>query len=76
MFGNLEGEETRGKRRVEENGYPPSYLNVSKIKYREGIISLFIVCNFVNMIRVNLIIHLGQHFYALLFLQISPTWEN
>ena len=34
MFGNLEGEETRGEMRVEENGYPPSYLNVSKIKYK------------------------------------------
>ena len=39
------------------------------LKLRErGIISLFIVCNFVNMIRINLIIHLVKYFYILLFL--------
>ena len=41
-----------------------------------GIISIFIVCNFVNMARVNLVIHLVKHFYALLSLQISPIWGS
>ena len=58
--------------RVEGNSYPPSYLDVFKIKYEGRIISLFIVCNFVNMVRVNLVIHLVKHFYALLSPQISP----
>ena len=41
-----------------------------------GIISIFIVCNFVNMAQVNLVIHLVKHFYALLSLQISPIWGS
>ena len=41
-----------------------------------GIISIFIACNFVNMARVNLVIHLVKHFYALLSLQISPIWGS
>ena len=41
-----------------------------------GIISIFIVCNFVNMARVNLVIHLVKHFYALLSFQISPIWGS
>ena len=41
-----------------------------------GIISFFIVCNFVNMVRVNLVIHLVKHFYILLSFQISPILGN
>ena len=45
------------------------YLVQMFLKLRErGIISLFIVCNFINIIRVNLVIHLIKHFYALLSL--------
>ena len=47
-----------------------------KLSKGRGIMSLFIVCNFVNMVRVNLVIHLVKHFYALLSLQISLIWEN
>ena len=43
-----------------------------KFKGEGGIIILFIVCNFVDTVRVNLVIHLVKHFYALLSLQISP----
>ena len=40
------------------------FLKLSKGKGRvEG----NIVCNFVNMVRVNLVIHLVKNFYALLF---------
>ena len=39
-----------------------------------GIINIFIVCNFVNMVRVNLIIHLVKYIYALFSFQISPIW--
>ena len=42
----------------------------------EGIINLFIVCNFVDMVKVNLVIHLIKHFCALLSLQISQIWGN
>ena len=62
-------------KRVKGNSYPPPYLNVSKIKWEKGgrgIISLFIICNFVNMVRVNLVIYFVKHFYALFSLQISP----
>ena len=41
-----------------------------------GIISIFIVCKFVNMAQENLVIHLVKHFYALLSLQISPIWGS
>ena len=64
MFESLEGEGSRGEG-VERNGYPLLYLDVFKIK-KGGIISLFIVCNFVNMVRVNLVIYLVKHFYTLL----------
>ena len=65
------------ERRVDENGYPPSCLNVFKKKVKErGIISIFIVCNFVNMVKVNLVIYLVLCFYALLSFQISPIWGN
>ena len=47
-----------------------------KLSTGEGNNLSFIVCNFVNMVRVNLVIHLVKHFYALLSLQISPIWEN
>ena len=63
------------ERRIEGKSYPPPCLDVFKIKGRR-IISLFIVCNFVNMVKINLVIHLVKHFYALLSLQISPIWEN
>ena len=33
-----------------------------------------LVCNFVNMVRVNLVIYLVKYFYILLSLQISPIW--
>ena len=33
-----------------------------------------LVCNFVNMVRINLVIHLVKYFYTLLSLQISPIW--
>ena len=42
----------------------------------EGIINIFIVCNFVDMVKVNLVIHLIKHLCALLSLQISPIWGN
>lgn len=42
------------------------------LKLRErGIINIFIVCNFVNMVRVNLIIHLVKHIYMLYSLSKS-----
>ena len=44
-----------------------------KLSRGGGIISIFIVCNFVNMVRVNLVIHLVKYFYALLSLRISLT---
>ena len=44
-----------------------------KLRERE-IISFFIICNFVIMVRVNLVIHLVKHFYALLSFQISQIW--
>ena len=31
-----------------------------------------LVCNFVNMVGINLVIHLVKYFYTLLSLQISP----
>ena len=63
------------ERRVKGNGYPPLCLDVFKIKGEENI-SPFIICNFVNIIMVNLVIHLFKHYYALLSLQISSIWEN
>ena len=47
-----------------------------KLSKRERIISFFIVCNFVNIVRVNLVIHLVKHFYSLLSLQISLIFGN
>ena len=46
------------------------------LKLNKGwrIISIFIVCNFVDMIMVNLVIHLIKPFYALLLLQIFLIW--
>ena len=42
----------------------------------EGIINIFIVYNFVDMVKVNLVIHLIKHFCTLLSLQISQIWGN
>ena len=50
------------------------FLKLSK--WGEGIINLFIVYNFVDMVKVNLVIHLIKHLCALLSLQISPIWGN
>ena len=83
MFKSLEGEESRrgvkGRRvvetRVEKNGYPLPYLDIFKIK-GNGRVEGNIVCNFVNMVRINWVIHLVKHFYVILFLQISPIWKN
>jgi len=47
-----------------------------KLSMEGRIISIFIVCNFVNMVRVNLVIYLVKYFYSLLSLQISPIWGN
>ena len=47
------------------------FLKLSKGK---EIISFFIVCNFVNMVRVYLVIHLVKYFYALL--SLSPNLSN
>ena len=71
----IEGRKVVG-RRIEENGYYLLCLKVFKIKGEWKKISIFIVCNFVNMIMVNLVIHLVKHFYALLFFQISSIWGN
>ena len=46
-----------------------------KLRKKE-IISIFIVCNFVNIVRVNLVIYLVKHFNTLLSLQISPILGN
>ena len=40
------------------------------------IVSFFIVCNFVNMVRVYLVIHLVKYFYALLSLSKSLQFEG
>jgi len=47
-----------------------------KLNKGRGIINIVIVCNFVNMVRVNLAIHLVKHFYTLLSFQISPIWGD
>ena len=47
------------------------FLKLSKEK---RIISILIVCNFFDMVRVNLVIHLVKYFYLLHSLQISPIW--
>ena len=44
------------------------YIAQMFLKLNKGIriISIFIICNFVNMVMVNLVIHLVKYFYALL----------
>ena len=82
MFGSSEEEEGRGKENSgeesKEEWLTSTLLDVFKIKYlrRRRLISLFIVCHFVNMDRVNLVIYLVKHFYTLLFFQISSIWGN
>ena len=76
MFGSFEREQReREQWRREQRGMVILHLIWMFLKLSKGrrIISLFI-CNFVNMVRVNLIIYSVKHFYAPFSLQISLIW--